>query len=122
MDLDPTHDAALRDRLAAEPNIWLATVRVDGRPHLVAIWFVHVDGHVWVCTGASSVKVRNIATEPRVTLSLEDGNRSAIGEGTAHLEDAPFPTTVIEAFMAKFDWDISAPDTAMGELALVRID
>lgn len=122
MDLDPSTDATLRDRLDTEPNIWLATVRPDGRPHLVAIWFVYVDGHLWVCTGASSVKVHNLAAEPRVTISLKEGNRSAIGEGTAHLEPAPFPTAVVDAFIAKFDWDTSAPDSAMGELALLRID
>jgi hypothetical protein len=120
--MDPATDPQLADRLATEPNIWLATVRPDGPPHLVAIWFVHVDGRIWVCTGASSVKVGNIAADPRTTFSLEDGNRSVIGEGTAHVSPMPYPTAVISAFVEKFDWDITSPDSAMGELALIRID
>jgi hypothetical protein len=106
-------------RLATEPNIWLTTVRPDGRPHLVPIWFVWVDDRFWVCT-TDSVKTRNVEHNAKVAVSLENGNRPLVAEGTAVVRRRPYPPTVARAFVAKFEWDIDRPD-ADGYDALVEI-
>jgi len=50
----------------------LATVRQDGRPHVVPIWF-HMDGDKIVFnTGKGSVKGRNILRDPRVSITVDD--------------------------------------------------
>jgi len=50
----------------------LATVRKDGRPHVVPIWF-DLDGDALVfTTGHASVKVANIRRDPRVCLCVDD--------------------------------------------------
>ncbi len=50
----------------------LATVRADGRSHVVPIWFV-LDGDILIfTTGASSVKAANMRRDPRVTLCVDD--------------------------------------------------
>lgn len=50
----------------------LATVREDGRPHVVPIWFV-LDGDKLVFnTGESTVKAKNILRDPRVSISVDD--------------------------------------------------
>ncbi|MBA2362528.1 MAG: PPOX class F420-dependent oxidoreductase [Chloroflexia bacterium] len=50
----------------------LATVRADGRPHIVPIWFL-LDGDIVVFnTGEGSVKARNMRRDPRVSLSVDD--------------------------------------------------
>jgi len=88
-------------------NIWLATVRPDGRPHLVPIWFVTFDERIFICTAPDSVKIRNLRRNERVALALEDGSQPVIIEGTARVvgrEDAPWP--VVEQFKTKYDWDI----------------
>lgn len=110
-------------RLAGHDILWLATTRPDGRPHLLAIWYVHVDDALWIATGASSVKVANLRAEPRVNVSLESGTDPLVGEGTAAVVPLPFPSAVVEAFRQRFDWDIaSGTDDQVGELALIRID
>lgn len=115
--------AQLPARLADETIIWLATVRPDGRPHLIAIWFVHVDDALWFATGARSVKIVNIEANPRVNVSLESGMQSAVGEGRATVVPQPWPQDVLDAFVERFDWDISSGlDSDVGEVALVRID
>ena len=115
--------AELPARLADETIIWLATMRPDGRPHLIAIWFVHIDGALWFATGARSVKIANIRNEPRVNVSLESGMRSAVGEGTATVVPMPWPQAVLDAFVECFDWDFSSgTDYDVGEVALVRVD
>ena len=68
----------------------LATVRADGRPHVVPIWF-HLDGDTLVFnTGDKSVKARNIRRDARVSLCIDD-ERPPFAyiqiEGTATLID-----------------------------------
>jgi len=68
----------------------LATVRADGRPHVVPIWFV-LDGDTLIFnTGASSVKARNFRRDPRVTLCVDDERplySYAIIEGTVETSE-----------------------------------
>ena len=50
----------------------LATVRKDGRPHVVPIWF-DLDGDTLVFnTGHNSVKAVNIRRDPRVCICVDD--------------------------------------------------
>ncbi len=70
------------------------------------IWFVWVAGKIYLCTGADSVKVRNLLQNPRVSIALEDGVHPLVIEGLAQpIGRAPKP--VLEAFKKKYDWDIS---------------
>ena len=50
----------------------LATVRRDGRPHVVPIWFDLDGGVVVFTTGADTVKGRAIARDGRVSLCVDD--------------------------------------------------
>lgn len=93
-------------RLETAPNIWFATVRPDGRPHLIPIWFV-IDNERWyICTGSHSVKARNLHANPRVALALEDGSNAFVVEGEAR-PVAP-NADVRRKFKAKYDWDITS--------------
>ena len=50
----------------------LATVRYDGRPHVVPIWFV-LDGEKLIfTTGESSVKAKNMMRDSKVSISVDD--------------------------------------------------
>lgn len=93
-------------RLEQARNLWLATVRPDGRPHLVPIWFVVADGRWYICTSPHSVKARNLQANPRVALALEDGDHPYVVEGTAR-RVVP-PEAAVRKFKAKFDWDVTA--------------
>jgi nitroimidazol reductase NimA-like FMN-containing flavoprotein (pyridoxamine 5'-phosphate oxidase superfamily) len=100
-------------RLETERNIWVASVRPDGRPHLAPVWFAWHVGKLYVCTEPGSVKARNISQNRRVVLALEDGTHPVICEGIA----APVPTPwsaemakVAAVFRNKYDWDISSEE------------
>jgi PPOX class probable F420-dependent enzyme len=95
------------ERLLSEKNIWLATTRPDGRPHLVPIWFVWVDESFFVCTESQSVKARNLRANPRASVALENGAQPIVAECQARLIEQPYPAAVIAAFLAKFEWDIT---------------
>lgn len=82
----------------------MATVRPDGRPHLIPIWFVVHAGRWYVCTSPDSVKARNLHGNPKIALALEDGNHPYVIEGEAR-PVAPGPE-VVRRFQEKYDWDI----------------
>ena len=105
-------DPKVKHRLTTESNIWLATARPNGTPHLAPIWFVWVEGRVYVCTSADSVKARNLRTNPSVSFALENGNAPVVLEGRACFTSIEsVPPAVIEAFQRKYDWNILTDNT-----------
>ncbi len=50
----------------------LATVRKDGRPHVVPIWFDLDGDSVIFTTGSRSVKFMNMKRDPRVSIAIDD--------------------------------------------------
>jgi len=50
----------------------LATVREDGRPHVVPIWYDLDGDNVVFTTGEMTVKAKNMKRDPRVSLSVDD--------------------------------------------------
>lgn len=94
------------ERLEREQNIWLATCRPNGRPHLAPIWFVWLDSKFYISTALESVKAKNMLNNPRASAALENGNQPVIAECTTRLVDRPYPESVVEAFFKKYEWDI----------------
>ncbi len=93
-------------RLHSNKNMWVATVRPDGRPHLTPIWFaVHEDKWYFV-TDPQAIKARNLQHNSRVSLALEDGTNPYVVEGVARTVQPS--NAVIELFKEKFEWDITA--------------
>ncbi len=98
----------VNDRLAKERNVWIVTVRRDGRPHMVPVWFVCFQSKTYVCIEPESVKGRNILLNRNVTLALEDGSHPVICEGHAGVVEKPWPAPVARMFDEKYDWEILA--------------
>ena len=74
MDAASSTLAATRIRrfLEAEPVVWLSTVRPDGTPHLVPIWFWWDGEALLVFSKPDAQKVRNLRANPSVMLALGD--------------------------------------------------
>ena len=106
-DLTPTEQA----RQDEARNLWVATVRSDGRPHLVPVWFVREGGKLYVCTSPESVKGRNLDTNANIAAALEDGSHPLICEGTALAIGLPWPEEITRLFSNKYDWDITDEST-----------
>lgn len=70
----------------------LATVRKDGRPHVVPIWFDLDDDAVVFTTGVRSVKFMNMKRDPRVCITVDDQTPPysyVMIEGTASFSEDP---------------------------------
>ena len=104
-------------RLEAEANIWLASVRPDGRPHLVPIWFVWFQGEIHILTQLASVKARNLLANPHASLALENGSHPLIADCEARLVPGPYSEGLAAAFKKKYDWDITTDGEYTGMFA-----
>jgi PPOX class probable F420-dependent enzyme len=88
LDLTRADDAHTAQRLSAEPVIWLGTVRTDGRPHNVPVWFAWHDPMVLIFSLPQTTKVRNVRRSAAVSLVLDsaDGGQDIVlAEGRAEL-------------------------------------
>lgn len=97
-------------RLTTAHNLWMATVRPNGRPHLVPVWFVWLNQKFYLCMGKDSVKGRNLQANPYVVLSLEDGDHPLIAEGTVTFHEPPFGPELAQAFQQKYHWNMRHED------------
>jgi pyridoxine/pyridoxamine 5'-phosphate oxidase len=69
---------------------WLATTNPDGRPHVVAIGALWVDGKVYFTSNTRTRKGRNLAAKPDCVLSISLAGIDVVVEGTAvRITDRP---------------------------------
>jgi PPOX class probable F420-dependent enzyme len=91
------------ERLRREPIVWLSSVRPDGRPHLVPVWFLWDGGTVLIFSKPDQ-KIRNIRQQPAVVLALEaadEGEDIVIIEGRAALSEGDV-TAELPAYAEKY--------------------
>ena len=83
--LDTTTEAGGRAerRLREEEIAWLTTVRSDGQPQSVPVWFFRDGEKFLVYSQPGRQKLRNIERNPRVDLNL---NSNAQGGDVVHVE------------------------------------
>jgi Pyridoxamine 5'-phosphate oxidase len=62
---------------------WLATINPDGSPHVTAVGALWSEGAFWFETGEQTRKGRNIARDPRCTLSVATHEFDLVMEGVA---------------------------------------
>src|SRR5882724_9637371 len=62
---------------------WLATINRDGSPHVTGIGALWADGAFWFETGPGTRKGKNIARDPRCTLSVATHDFDLVVDGQA---------------------------------------
>ena len=106
MDRSPTLAAArIRRFLEEEPVVWLSTVRPDGTPHIVPVWFWWDGEAVLVFSKPDARKVRNMAANPAVMLAVGDPDEDfdvGLLEGRAELLEATTAEVMPAAHLEKY--------------------
>jgi PPOX class probable F420-dependent enzyme len=95
-------------RLTSSHDYWVATVRPDGRPHVMPVWAVWLDSRLWFSSGLRSRKARNLAADPRCSVTTDDARNPVVLEGQAQRVVEPAP---IAAFVAAVNTKYSASVT-----------
>jgi hypothetical protein len=97
------------DRLRRAHTYWIVTVRPDGRPLAVPIWGVWVDGRFIFGAEATSVKIRNLTTDPRCKICLEEKGEALTVEGKAsQMESEQTLRRMARAYKTKYDWSVGS--------------
>src|SRR5262245_38782878 len=94
------------ERLSTSRNYWLATRWPDGRPHIMPVWAVWLDGALWFSSSNDSRKSRNLANDPRCSLTTDDSQNPVVVEGVAErLSTAAELEAMLAAENAKYGMD-----------------
>ncbi len=105
--LDTTTEAGGRAerRLRDEEIAWMTTVRADGQPQSVPVWFLWDGEGFLIYSQDGRQKLKNIARNPRVGLNLNSnatGEDVARVEGTAEIDDNAPPADEVDAYVDKY--------------------
>ncbi len=90
-------------------TLQVASIGPAGYPHLVAMWYVVIDGKIHFTTFAKSQKVLNLRRDPKLTAMLESGKayselKGLVVEGEAEIiEDTPFTAKVMALVGQKYN-------------------
>src|SRR5260370_26204080 len=106
LDLTNPKDAHTDERLRKDPIIWLSSVRPDGRPHLVPVWFLWDGETILIFSQPNAQKLRNLRQNTNVILALDDtkdGDDVVMLEGKAELLTDPAVNPTLPAKGAKYN-------------------
>jgi PPOX class probable F420-dependent enzyme len=90
---------------------WLATINADGSPHVTGIGALWVDDAFWFETGERTRKARNLARDPRCTLSVAMREFDLVIEGEAHRVTDPGIVASLAERWAAEGWPCRVDET-----------
>ena len=105
LDLNDSQGAQIDARLHTEPIIWLSSVRPDGRPHLVPVWFLWDGAAVLIFSKPAAQKVRTLRHSSQVMLALDsadEGEDVVLLAGRAELLGADGPRCTLPEYADKY--------------------
>jgi hypothetical protein len=93
---------------------WLATINEDGSPHVTAVGALWLDGTFWFQTGAGTRKSRNIALDPRCSISVSIRDADVVLEGEASRMTDPENVVRLAAAWAANGWPAEPDPSGTG--------
>ncbi len=96
------------ERLSKSRQYWIATVRPDGRPHVMVVWALWLDGSLYFSTGSKSRKAQNLAKNPYCTMCTGKADEAVVLEGSVETEkDVERIREFLRLYAKKYKWDMS---------------
>jgi len=96
------------DRLKKSKQYWIATVRTNGKPHVMVVWGLWWEGKFCFSTGSQSRKARNLAKNRKCVICNELADEAVIVEGVAEpLRDVKRIREFISVYEKKYKFDMS---------------
>ena len=95
----------VEERLRSDAMAWLTTVRPDGHPHSIPLWFLWERTTILIFSQANTQKIRNLRQNAFVTLTLDNtknGSDVVILEGTASLSELEKERASLPAYDEKY--------------------
>src|SRR5205823_7823928 len=86
-------------------------INADGSPHVTGVGALWVNGSFWFETGRASRKGRNLARDPRCTLSVATERFDLVIEGEAQLITEPVVVADMATRWAAGGWPAEVDET-----------
>jgi len=116
-DQDPLAWSWVEEQLEAAGTYWLVA-RSTGHPHPRPVWGIWHGRRLHLSVGSPTLR-RCVDRDPMVTVHLDSGTDVVLVEGTTgHTTERGTPSSVIDAYNAKYDWDYRVEQ--YGELVVVQ--
>jgi hypothetical protein len=97
-----------RRYLADADGYWLATIRPDGRPHVVPVLAVWACDALHLAASRGSRKARNLARDPRCVVTARHDGLDLVVEGEARpVRDHHRARAVATGYAVKYDWQVT---------------
>jgi hypothetical protein len=77
------HDILASGPPTSDITHFLGTMRPDGRPHAAGVGAIWLDGNLYFTSGPGTQKSRNLAANPRCTISVREEGIDLVFEGEA---------------------------------------
>jgi hypothetical protein len=88
-------------------NPALATTRPDGRPHVMPIWAIWLDGNgVAFSTAITSIKSKNLLANASCAFYFDRGHDGLVVEGRAEIAPLDQVPGFVEAYETKYAYKI----------------
>jgi hypothetical protein len=119
-DAMATSWAEAKERLEnpeSDRTYWLATVRPDGRPHVVPLLGLWLDDAFYFLTGEATRRGKNLAHSPQCVMTVSSQTLPALdliveGDCRKVTDDATL-RRVADAYKATMDWPLEVRDGAV---------
>jgi PPOX class probable F420-dependent enzyme len=92
---------------------WLATINSDGSPHVTAVGALWADGAFWFETGRDTRKGRNLARDPRCSLSVATSEFDVTVQGEASVVTDPATVAAMAARWNQAGWPARVDDSGV---------
>jgi PPOX class probable F420-dependent enzyme len=98
------------ERLRGEIVCWLTTIRPDGTPVPIPVWFLWDGATIVIYSQPRTGKLRNLEHSPRAAINLNsspDGDDVLVLRGEAHEDRTIPPADALPEYLAKYREAIS---------------
>src|SRR5215217_6853274 len=96
------------------PTFWLTTLNADGSPHVTSVGALWHSGSYWFQTGERTRKAKNVALDPRCTISVATKGFDVTVSGEARRVADPTVVAEIAALWAQSGWPAQPDDSGTG--------
>lgn len=93
---------------------WLTTLNPDGSPHVTAVGGFWFKGTFWFQTGDGTRKARNVARDPRCSMSVSTHEFDLVVNGTAEKISDPDDVAHFAAAGVAGGWPCEVDDSGIG--------
>src|SRR5829696_2397377 len=92
-------------------TFWLTTLNADASPHVTSVGALWHAGSCWFQTGEGTRKARNVARDPRCTISVATKGFDVMVAGDARRVTDPSVVAEIAALWAQSGWSAQPDDS-----------